>query len=47
MEVSLSFSNKMVETYRNQHALKFSKGKNRNDASMAALTSLNSRCDTF
>jgi hypothetical protein len=33
-----------VETY--QHAPNFSKGKNGNDAPMAALTSLISGCDT-
>jgi hypothetical protein len=43
---SLCVSHKIVETCRNQHAPKFSKGK-WNDAPKAALTSLISGCDTF
>jgi hypothetical protein len=37
---------KIEETYRNQNAPKFSKGK-WNDAPTAALTCLISGCDTF
>jgi hypothetical protein len=44
---SLCVSHKIVETYRNQHAPEFSKGKMEYDAPMAALTSLISGCDTF
>jgi hypothetical protein len=40
-QLAYSLSHKIVETYRNQHAPKFSKRK------MAALTSLISGCDTF
>jgi hypothetical protein len=44
---SLCISHKIVETYKNQYAPKFSKKGKWNDAPMAALTSLISGCDTF
>jgi hypothetical protein len=45
--LSLCVSYKIVETYRNQHAPKFSKKEKGNDAPIAALTSLISGYDTF
>jgi hypothetical protein len=44
---SLCVSHKIVETYRNQHAQKFSKRENGNEAPVAALTSLISGCDNL
>jgi hypothetical protein len=37
----------IVETYKNQHAPKFSKKGKWNDVPMAALASLISGCDTY